>query len=572
MCKARWLGLLVSCAVALLVTTAVVRGPLAAAREAQVRPAGQPISAASVAALWPYKGMTLASWTRGDYPWATSWRAQTYFNSQAISQVSITSTRPYSGQGSLALAVDLIGEDTNKGSGEAYVDLRYHPPLVEYPCCLSTPLDLGGVEVSAQVYCPAGSRGHPSMPNGLQLFAKSVDGDGNWWSYYGSWANIQEDSWNAVTMTPGTVAPPGGHKDPLFDPTQVVALGIKVGAGGGSTATFSGTLWLDEVRWSAGCAEAAYGFEHLQNALDELEQIHANTVSLIVTWYQDTVTSTDIYSDVQRTHTDGEIVETIQEIHRRGMSVLLKPHVDVQDGSWRGELQPSDLDLWFASYEAFISHYAQIAAQNGVRLFSVGTELVTLSGASYRDDWDSVIDAVRAHYSGDLTYAANWGQKPDAEYLNVSFWDRLDLAGVDAYFPLSDEADPSLAQLVAGWSDYDGQCWTCDLAEWQASLGKPVLFTEIGYGSRDYAAQEPWLADTGSPNCDLQARAYRAAIEVFQEEAWFQGMFWWTWTPFSDAGGCCDRGFTPQNKPAAAYLQSVYRSYAAHLPLVETEE
>jgi hypothetical protein len=282
----------------------------------------------------------------------------------------------------------------------------------------------------------------------------------------------------------------------------------------------------------------------------------------------DTVSSTAIYSDTQRTHTDEEIIETIQEVHQRDMAVMLKPHVDVQDGTWRGELTPSNPDLWFANYEAFISQYAEIAASNSIELFSIGTELASLSGDSYNTHWDSVIDAVEARYSGLLTYAANWGRKPDAEYLNVSFWDRLDLGGIDAYFPLSDERDPSLEQLIAGWSSYDGQCWTCDVEAWQASLGKPVIFTEIGYASRDYAAREPWLADIESPNCDLQARAYRAAVEVFGDKPWFQGMFWWAWTPFSDAGGCCDRGFTPQNKPASTFLQSAYECYDAYLPLV----
>jgi len=507
-------------------------------------------------ANWPYKGMTYVSWTRGDYPWATSWRAQTYVDSQAISQVAITTTRAYEGQGSLVLTVDLIGGHLNKSNGETFVDLRYHPPLMEPPCCLPIPANLEDIQVSAQVYCPAGSRGDSSKPNGLQLFAKSVDENENWWSFYGNWHNIQEEVWNEVTMTPNTVAPPDGHKDPLFDPTQVVALGLKIGAGGGSPATFTGTCWLDNVRWWAGCAEAKYGFENLENALDQLRRTCTNYVSLVVTWYMDTPTSTSIYSDTQKTHTDEEIVETIHEIHNRGMGVLLKPHVDVQDGTWRGELAPSDPGAWFASYEAFITHYADIAETNNVELFSIGTEFTSLSGSSYASNWNSVIDAVEARYDGLLTYAANWGSAPDAEYMNIPFWNRLDLAGIDAYFPLSNEPDPTLNQLIAGWSDYQGECWVCDIESWQATVDKPVIFTEIGYGSRDYAAQEPWLADVGTPNCDLQARAYQTAVEVFKAKPWFQGMFWWAWTPFSDAGGCCDRGFTPQNKPAAVSLAS----------------
>jgi hypothetical protein len=249
------------------------------------------LSNSTLAVNWPYKGMTYISWTRGEYPWATSWRAQTYVDSQAISQVAITTTHPYEGQGSLALSVDLIGGDPHKSSGETFVDLRYHPPLMETTCCLTTPLNLAGIQVSAQVYCPAGSRGDPSKPNGFQIFAKSEDANGDWQSFYGSWHNIQENEWNTVTMTPSTVAPPGGTP---FNPTRIVALGVKIGAGDNSTATFTGACYLDNVRWWAGCGEAKYGFENVKNALDQLRRTQANYVSLVVTWYMDTAASTTI--------------------------------------------------------------------------------------------------------------------------------------------------------------------------------------------------------------------------------------------------------------------------------------
>jgi hypothetical protein len=240
MLRKRYVALWFGLAIILLLVAAVVNSSLDAARGSGP-PSIESLRASTTAFKWPYKGMTIVSWTRGDYPWATSWRAQTYTDSQAISQVAITTTNPTEGQGSLALTVDLIGGDPNKSNGETFVDLRYHPPLMEATCCLTTPLNLQGVQVSAQVYCPTGSRGNPSIPNGLQVFAKSVDAEDNWWSFYGSWHNIQENTWNEVTMTPSTVAPPGGHKDPLFDLTQIVALGVKIGAGTGSTATFTGT-------------------------------------------------------------------------------------------------------------------------------------------------------------------------------------------------------------------------------------------------------------------------------------------------------------------------------------------
>jgi len=522
---------------------------------------------------WDYKGITYVSWTRGDYPWTTSWKAQTYTDSQAITAVSITTDCAHSGVGGLEMTVDLVGGHPNKSNGEVFVDLRYHPPLLEPPCCLTAPVDFDGVQICAYVWCPQGSRGDLSRPNGLQVFVK----DEEWRSFYGSWHNIEERQWNHVCVTPSTTAPPGGYMSPGFTPTQTVLLGVKVGAGGGSTATFSGTMCLDDVGWTTDGCNPAYTFENIKNSLDKLQDTKANYVSLVTTWYMDTYTSSTIYSDAERTHTDAEIIETIQAIHDRGMDVMLKPHVDVKDDTWRGAIDPLDEEGWFASYTSFITHYAEIAQNNGVELFCIGTELESLVTDTYRSHWITVINAIKQTYTGTLTYAANWDG-----YGNVSFWDQVDLAGIDAYFPLSNDPDPSLDELVEGWTHfcytttspcytYSGpvEChnWVNEIESWQKTITKPVVFTEIGCQSADCAAATPWFANSTTPNCDLQARCYRAATEVWKDKPWFKGMFWWAWYPWSDAGGCCDKDFTSQNKPAESALTGSY-GRCIYLPII----
>ncbi len=41
-----------------------------------------------------------------------------------------------------------------------------------------------------------------------------------------------------------------------------------------------------------------------------------------------------------------------------GCRLLLKPHIDIEDGTWRALLKPSNVDDFFASYKTFILHYA----------------------------------------------------------------------------------------------------------------------------------------------------------------------------------------------------------------------
>jgi hypothetical protein len=37
--------------------------------------------------------------------------------------------------------------------------------------------------------------------------------------------------------------------EPGFDPSQIIAVGLKLGAGGGSTAVYQGPIYVDAVNW-----------------------------------------------------------------------------------------------------------------------------------------------------------------------------------------------------------------------------------------------------------------------------------------------------------------------------------
>jgi hypothetical protein len=238
---------------------------------------------------------------------------------------------------------------------------------------------------------------------------------------------------------------------------------------------------------------------------------------------------------------------------------MLKPHVDLRDGSWRGTIAPENEPAWFASYGAFASHYAALAQETGVELFCVGTELASLSGARHAGAWSAVIVGARARYGGPLTYAANAVAAAD-EFTSVSFWSQLDYLGLDVYTPLTDVLAPTRQQLVSGWSrNRLGENMLAAFRNWQASWNKPVVFTEIGYRSGDGANRAPW--DFGaplSPDAGEQADCYAAAFEVWTREAeWMRGVFWWSWSvpvPPPD-----DTGYDPRRKPAEDVLRSWMR-------------
>ena len=102
---------------------------------------------------------------------------------------------------------------------------------------------------------------------------------------------------------------------------------------------------------------------------------------------------------------------------------MLKPHVDLKVATSRTDLanlQPA----WYTSYSAFITHYAALAKTYNVELFCLGTELDgTVSGP--RDRWAGIVQAVRAAYSGAVTYAGNWPSYPA-----ITFWNDLDYSAL----------------------------------------------------------------------------------------------------------------------------------------------
>lgn len=299
------------------------------------------------------------------------------------------------------------------------------------------------------------------------------------------------------------------------------------------------------------------------SAAATLRATGGNYAGLVVTQYMQSSTSNVIAPETSSSPgyipssnslspTDASLVSAIQSLQAQGLIVSLKPQVDANDGVFRGLLAPSDVAAWFASYQTFILHYAQIAAQNNVGMFVIGTEFKSLSGPAYKAYWQAIITQVRTLYpSLTLTYAANATGAGD-EYSTVSFWADLDLIGVDGYVPLTNTNDPSVAQLVAAWTgNKNGFNAVQAFKTLQSTYGKPLIFTEVGYVSVAGTNQIPYSNLSGPFDGVEQQNCYEAFFQVFSQQSdWMKGVFWWAWTVPTPTS--TDIGYTPQSKPAAS--------------------
>ena len=97
----------------------------------------------------------------------------------------------------------------------------------------------------------------------------------------------------------------------------------------------------------------------------------------------------------------------------------------------------------------FILHYAEMAERTGCELFCVGCELGTT--AVHAVEWREIVAAVRGVYSGPLTYADN---QVETILDAVTWWDAVDYIGQDAYPTLTPVAEPTVEDLLGGWTSF----------------------------------------------------------------------------------------------------------------------
>lgn len=171
------------------------------------------------------------------------WINQIYPNAMACFQVSQSDELSKDGHFSLKLDIKLIGNDEHNSQGEAWVDMKNFPP--NDGAHLFEPINLTNQTIYMWVFAPSGAMGDNSKPNGFQIFVKDI----NWKSSYSAWTNVVENQWVELSFTVTTIAVENGDMSQGFDPSQIIAVGIKMGAGGESTAIYHGPIYIDAVDW-----------------------------------------------------------------------------------------------------------------------------------------------------------------------------------------------------------------------------------------------------------------------------------------------------------------------------------
>ncbi|MDK2910680.1 MAG: hypothetical protein PWR20_2248 [Bacteroidales bacterium] len=246
-----------------------------------------------------------------------------------------------------------------------------------------------------------------------------------------------------------------------------------------------------------------------------------------------------------------KISSIIAKAHQRGLKVMLKPHVTLRYSAANRNIWNTDTSLFLASnffpdYQNYWDMLASFATQKGVEYLCIGTELNHIDWM-YRQQWLSLIAAIRQRFNGQLTYDALFDRwLYNKNLIDVVFWDQLDFIGVSLYVPLTTDDNAPVDTLRRGFFQ--------DLGEWfipggwfkidnvisflegfAAQHQKPLMAVEGGYPSKHEGL---YYVSPPDPNSyvheDLQARGLDAYLGVLKENQgqWFKGVSLWCITPY----------------------------------------
>ncbi|HEY8384393.1 MAG TPA: glycoside hydrolase TIM-barrel-like domain-containing protein [Microvirga sp.] len=298
-----------------------------------------------------------------------------------------------------------------------------------------------------------------------------------------------------------------------------------------------------------------------------------------------------INSPHARTESDGSIMEAVAKAKAQGLDIIFKMHVNMQNDDWNAWIGPRGYqsgyateeewqafgNQWFPSYKEQVLHYARLVKETGATTFAIGNECESMTHPRFSAHWRNIIEEVRAIVGPDvkLTYAATW-----TEALHIDFWDALDYVGANPYIAFTDLDDPTLDQLVDGWTLPSPLGSTNDAIEAKFGVNmsaidalklicdqfdRKIIFTETGFRSMNGNNKAPWQWGDANPIDEVeQLDMHKAFFKIVTDrlhEDWLAGYWMWNYDGGPDATNAePDRGYSTHGKLADRVLEQYQKN------------
>ena len=220
-------------------------------------------------------------------------------------------------------------------------------------------------------------------------------------------------------------------------------------------------------------------------------------------------------------------------------------------------------EFW-ESYTQQAVHFARIAQEEGVRMYSLGTETDRLFRTrsderywvnDFRRELGTLVERVRAVYSGLLTYDMDNEGFTDEffEAGSTHLWADLDLdvIGASAWFPLADSPPSEVMSVESLRREYDRLFRDHFMRVAALNPGRPIVFLEYATTDTVESPANPAaypengmvvFSDTNGNGLEdgqeVQDNMYRALFETMEAYPGlvYGAFFWDTWITTSEGG------------------------------------
>ena len=323
--------------------------------------------------------------------------------------------------------------------------------------------------------------------------------------------------------------------------------------------------------------------------LSEFADLGVNAIRIETPMYIKGRSGVEIYPEYRRrlvgpTMRSDELAYFINEAHRLGLMVVASTQVWGDRGSSEldpfetYEFIPDDPQAFWDNYRALQRDQTEKQVALGVEFLSVGFNLHLVGSrcgqeAMADEQMRRIIEDAREQYPGPITYFGGslWYRIGEIWNADFRFWTDLDILTTGMVHntrPLTDAAEPSIADLVEEWE------WRIEeyFQPFQAKYGKPLIAHENGcysvqgslpWGSFYWVRSHVNLYALPVSTREQELH-YESFLRAFEDEDWFYGpgFFWVHFAPGREIGGINDRSMSFRAKPAEQVMTEYYNPTA----------
>ena len=273
---------------------------------------------------------------------------------------------------------------------------------------------------------------------------------------------------------------------------------------------------------------------------------------------------------------------------------LHAPHIRPEHWPWR----PSHPDHehfvreFWETYTREAVHFAKVAQQEGVGMYSLGTETDVLfrtrpTSSYFANDFGpelrTMVDSVRAEYHGLLTYDMHYFTITDDFYAGMSdaLWDdlNLDIVGVSAWFNLAETPPSTVISVDRLRQEYE-RIFQDHLVPLAAdNPDRPIVFTEYGAIDTVEGPADPSgfpetaefvFSDLNGNGVDdgreTQANIFQALFETMDRypDVVHGAFFWDNWIASNEDWArywTAERNYDIRDKPAGEIVRAQYERW-----------